>query len=84
MIGAQRFKILRQPEHQVLPGQRDHPVHLDPIGRVGRPLVDHAVHTQYIGAAQQVETIAYNRASRGAIGQTGAVQVGEVKTVQIA
>ena len=87
-IGAQRGEVLRQPEHRVLAGQRQHPIHLDPIGRVGRPLVDHRFRAQHIRATQPVETIAYNRgvgAGGGASSrQTGAVQIGEVKTVQIA
>ena len=83
-IGAQRGEVLRQPEHGVLAGQRDHPVHLYPIGRVGRPLVENTGRTQYIRATQKVETVAHHRISRSAIGQAGAVQVGEFKTVQIA
>ena len=83
-IGAQRGEVLRQPEHRVLAGQREHPIHLDPIGRVGRPLVDNPFRAQHIRATQHVETIAYHSISRRAPGQAGAVQVGEVKTVQIA
>ena len=75
---------MRQPEHGVLAGQRQHPIHLDPIDRVGRPLVDHRFRAQHIRATQHVETIAHHRISRRTIGQAGAVQVGEVKTVQIA
>ena len=82
-IGAQRAEVLGQPEHRVLTGQRDHPSHLHTIGRVGRPLVDNSFRAQNIRATQQIKTIAHHRVSRGPIGQTGAVQVGEVKTVQV-
>ena len=83
-ISAQRGEVLRQPEHRVLAGQRQHPIHLDPIGRVGRPLVDNPFCAQHIRATQHIETIAHHRISRRAPGQAGAIQIGEVKTVQIA
>ena len=86
-IASQRRAVLRQLEHQVLAGQRDHPIHLHTVGRVDRPLVDNASRAQNIGATQQVKTITYNRgvgAGGGASsGQTGAVQIGEIKAVQI-
>ena len=70
-IASQRAEVLRQPEHSVLTRQRDHPIHLHTVGRIGRPLVDNAFRAQHIRATQQIKTITHHRVSRRALGQTG-------------
>ena len=80
-VGAQRAEVSGQIEHGVLARQRDHPIHLHPIGRVRRPLVYDVGHAQYIITTQHVETIP-GRIGHIA-GHTGAVQIGKIKAVQV-
>ena len=80
---AQRGDVLRQAQHRVLAGQGQHPVQFDPVGRIGRPLVQYRRRAQRAARAQSVETRAPDRRAPRAGARHPAVQIREVKPVQI-
>ena len=88
--GAEGGDVLGQFEHHVLTRQGDHPVHFHPVGRVYGPLVQDRFDTQDVTRAQGLEAAAFDIAPRRyhrrvfAVEGHAAVEVREVKTVQVA